>query len=193
MNLYAYVGNNPVNFTDPTGLLAKEAGQMVSQFSDGAAYHLDQSWGAIKNESFVDGIQRMLQGLNPAGAMAVGGAVSKLGSVAGKLDDAFAAATNWKSVKQFGHAFSEHGAGAKSAGRLLDRARGTGTPPGQWLNNEKAAQILNFAKVDGRATIRISQGLRQVIKPNGTVVSTEWARVVPLGDGLRTAFPVIGP
>jgi len=100
---------------------------------------------------------------------------------------------NWKSVKQFGHTFSEHGAGAKNASRLLDRARGTGNPQGQWLNNEAAAEVLNASKVDGPATIRIPQGLGQVIKPDGTIVETEWATVVPRGDGFRTAYPILGP
>ncbi len=103
------------------------------------------------------------------------------------------AAGNWKSVRQFGHTFSEHGAGAKNTGRLVDRARGTGNPQGQWLNNEAAAEILGALKVDGPATFRIPKGLGQVIKPDGTIVTTEWATAVPRGDGLRTAFPVLGP
>ena len=103
------------------------------------------------------------------------------------------AVTNWKSVKQFGHTFSEHGAGAKNTERLMDRARGTGNPQGQWMNNEQAAEALSAVKVDGPTTIRIPEGLGQVIKPDGTIVKTEWATVVPRGDGLRTAFPILGP
>ncbi|OGB33216.1 MAG: hypothetical protein A3F78_08615 [Burkholderiales bacterium RIFCSPLOWO2_12_FULL_61_40] len=111
----------------------------------------------------------------------------------GMLGIAAKGAANWKSVKQFGHTFGEHGAGAKNTERLLDRAHGTGNPQGQWLNNEKAAEALSVVKVDGPATVRIPQGLGQVIKPDGTIVKTEWATVVPRGDGLRTAYPIVGP
>lgn len=99
--------------------------------------------------------------------------------------------TNWKSVKQFGHTFSQHGAGARNTDRLIDRARGTGNPQGQWLNNEKAAEMLSAIKLEGPATVRIPEGLGQVILPNGSVVPAGWARVIPSTDGLRTAFPVV--
>lgn len=43
--------------------------------------------------------------------------------------------TNWspKSVKTFGHTFSEHGSGAGNIMGLTDRARSTGTPQGRWV------------------------------------------------------------
>lgn len=88
---------------------------------------------------------------------------------------------------------TDHGAGAKNTARLLDRARNTGKPQGQWLNNEKAAEVLSTIKVDGSTTIRIPQGLGQVIKPDGTIVTTEWATVVTGSGGFRTAYPVLGP
>ncbi|WP_175754304.1 hypothetical protein [Burkholderia ambifaria] len=116
----------------------------------------------------------------------IGGGLGK-SAIAGKN------VANWKSVKQFGHTFSEHGAGAKNAERLLDRARGTGSPQGQWLSNEKAAAVLGTIKVDGPTTVRIPEGLGQVIKPDGTFARTEWATVVPRGDGLRAAYPIIKP
>jgi RHS repeat-associated protein len=109
----------------------------------------------------------------------------------GKDPDSNDQEPNWKSRKQFGHTFSEHGAGARNTSRLLDRARGTGTPQGQWLNNEKAAEFLSRVKVDGPASVRIPSGLGQVIRPDGSIVQAEWARVVPSPTGLRTAFPVV--
>lgn len=77
--------------------------------------------------------------------------------------------------------------------RLLDRARGTGDPQGQLLNNEKVAETLSAVKVDGPAMVRIPEGVAQVIKPDCSIVKTEWATVVPTQDGFRTAYPIIGP
>jgi hypothetical protein len=101
------------------------------------------------------------------------------------------AGANWKSVKQFGHTFTTHGAGAKNTRNLTGRARGTGDPQGQWLDNQKAADFLSGLKVDGPATVRIPDGLAQVIMPDGSIVPANWARIVPTGDGLKTAFPVV--
>ena len=98
--------------------------------------------------------------------------------------------TCWKSVKQFGHTFSEHGAGAKNTLRLTDRAR-AGTAQGQWLNNQKAADYLSELTVDGPATFRIPDGLGQVIMSDGRITPATWANVIPnKNGGLRTAYPI---
>lgn len=98
---------------------------------------------------------------------------------------------NWKSVKQFGHTFNKHGAGQKNTKKLTDRARGEGDDQGQWLDNEQAANTLGTFQVDGPASMRIPQGLGQVIKPDGSIVQSEWAVVVPSRTGLRSAYPVL--
>jgi hypothetical protein len=49
---------------------------------------------------------------------------------------------NWKSVKTFGHTLNKYGAGPKITRNLRGRAGGTGTPQGQWLDNNKAAAFL---------------------------------------------------
>jgi hypothetical protein len=100
-------------------------------------------------------------------------------------------AANWKSVKKFGHTFNTHGAGTKNTRRLIDRARTTGKPQGQWLDNQKAADFLNEFPVNGPAHVKIPDGLGQVINPDGSIVKALWARVVPNADGIRTAFPII--
>lgn len=101
-------------------------------------------------------------------------------------------ATNWRSVKKFGHTFSKHGEGKKITERLMDRAKGTGTDQGQWLDNDKAAEFLSKVDVDGPASIRIPSGLGQVIKPDGTILKADdWARVVPTETGFKTAFPIV--
>jgi hypothetical protein len=130
---------------------------------------------------------------------AVGNLFDTLGKIAtvaplvsGLAGTAANSAANWKSVKQFGHTFNEHGAGVKNTQRLLDRARGTGNPQGQWLNNEMAAAFLSDIKVDGPASIPIPQGLGQVIKPDGTIAGAGWATIVPWSNGFRTAYPILG-
>ncbi|WP_256818857.1 RHS repeat domain-containing protein [Pseudomonas putida] len=97
---------------------------------------------------------------------------------------------NWKSVKQFGHTFSVHGAGAKNTQRLTDRAR-TGNNQGQWLNNEEAAKIIAKIKSNEPTKIKIPEGLGQVITPHGDIIPTRAAIVVPKDGGIRTAYPIL--
>jgi hypothetical protein len=99
---------------------------------------------------------------------------------------------NWRSGNFFGHTFNRHGAGSKITRRLTGRAGGTGQPQGQRLNNQRAAEFLNdLPDIGEAATVRIPQGLGQVILPDGSTVVAEWARVLISPSGFRTAFPVI--
>jgi len=102
---------------------------------------------------------------------------------------------NWssKSVKTFGHTFSRHGAGAKNTKNLAGRAASTGDSQGQWKNNETAAEFLRESadKLSGPATVQIPDGLGQVITPDGAIVPTNWANLIPCGDGYKTAYPVL--
>jgi hypothetical protein len=103
----------------------------------------------------------------------------------------------WNRRNLFGHAFEKHGQGAKNTRSLTDTARPTPDEPngidqGQWLNNEIAARLL-LESNDGQPTqtIDIPEGLGQVIKPNGSIVSTTRARIVRKPDGnIRTAYPL---
>jgi len=97
----------------------------------------------------------------------------------------------WKSSKQFGHTFKEHGAGAKRTQSLTDRGRDRGTPQGQWLDNQKAAEFLADQKIDGPASVPIPPGLGQVIKPGGAIEPASWATLYPSATGLETAFPIL--
>jgi hypothetical protein len=104
---------------------------------------------------------------------------------------------NWSpnSRPTFGHTFSRHGAGAKNAQSLIDRARSTGDAQGQWLDNNAAAQFLqeNYVPNAGVYATRIPSGLGQVIMPDGTIVSADWAMIVPSANGLyKTAYPILG-
>ncbi|WP_426750757.1 FG-GAP-like repeat-containing protein [Myxococcus sp. Y35] len=110
----------------------------------------------------------------------------------GALGMAAKASVNWKSVKTFQHTFKKHGEGAKITRSLTDTARGTGKPQGQWLDNEAAAELLHShrAGLDGPASIRIPEGLGQVIMPDGSVVGATRATLVPGPNGLVTAYPI---
>lgn len=103
---------------------------------------------------------------------------------------------NWntKSRPTFGHSFSEHGAGAKNTQSLTDRARSTGNPQGQWLDNDKALDLLK-SHHDPNAGVReveIPKGMGQVVMPDGKIVEATHARLVPKPDGTyKTAFPIV--
>ncbi|WP_456095347.1 polymorphic toxin-type HINT domain-containing protein [Parafrankia elaeagni] len=105
---------------------------------------------------------------------------------------------NWasNSVKTWGHTFKTHGAGAKNTKALTDRARSTGNQQGQWLDNGAAAEFLKglHAEGVGPRSVRIPDGLGQVIMPDGSIVQARAATIVPSPSGLyKTAFPIIGP
>lgn len=105
---------------------------------------------------------------------------------------------NWasNSVKTWGHTFKTHGAGAKNTKALTDRARSTGNQQGQWLDNDAAAEFLKGLHVEGAGprSVRIPDGLGQVIMPDGSIVQARAATIVPSPNGLyKTGFPIIGP
>ncbi|MEV0635021.1 polymorphic toxin-type HINT domain-containing protein [Streptomyces sp. NPDC050619] len=105
---------------------------------------------------------------------------------------------NWasNSVKTWGHTFRTHGAGAKNTKSLTDRARSTGNQQGQWLDNDAAAEFLQGLHVEGAGprSVRIPDGLGQVIMPDGSIAQARAATIVPSPNGLyKTGFPIIGP
>lgn len=99
---------------------------------------------------------------------------------------------NPKSTKIFGHTFNRHGAGNRNTQNLLGRARGTGENQGQWLNNQQAADFLSQFRGNGAGpfTVKIPNGMGQIIKPNGSIVPASRAVIVPNANGFRTAYPV---
>lgn len=189
-NRYAYGNNNPIKFRDPDGAYAEAALEAVSLAvgldSLGKNY-IAGNYGAAA----VDALGVTVDSILAAVPIAPGIAGLGIKFVREGSEVATTAVVNWKSSKQFGHTFSEHGEGVKNTKRLVDRARGKNTPQGQWLDNQKAAEILNGVKVDGVAAIKIPDGLGQVIKPDGTIGAAEWALVVPRADGIKTSFPIL--
>ncbi|WP_345784181.1 hypothetical protein [Paenibacillus lacisoli] len=100
-------------------------------------------------------------------------------------------ACNWKSVKQFGHTFSTHGAGAKNTKSLIDRARSTGNNQGQWLDNQKAADfIASKGTLTEATTFDLPSGMGQVITPTGKIISATKVIIVPSPSGVKTAYPI---
>jgi RHS repeat-associated protein len=98
---------------------------------------------------------------------------------------------NWKSVKQFGHTFSTHGAGAKNTKSLVDRARSTGNNQGQWLDNQKAAEFLySKGEITEVTTLDLPAGMGQVITPTGEIINATKVIVVPSASGIKTAYPI---
>ncbi len=122
-----------------------------------------------------------------AGAAAAEGGASVGAMVA---DEAF---LNWSptSTPTWGHTFLTHGEAEASS--LAGRAAGTGQAQGAWLDNEAAAQFLSGQRpyIQGPTSVRLPEGLGQVIRPDGSIVPATRATLIPKpGGGFRTAFPI---
>ena len=95
--------------------------------------------------------------------------------------------------KTFGHTFSTHGDSMTNF--LVNRARGSGMAQGQFLDNQKAAQFIldNISKTtNGAVNVPIPKGFpARVIMPDGTFKAATHIRLVPGGNGVKTAYPLI--
>lgn len=170
LNFYAYGLNNPYRYVDPDGLSPRD------KDNDGNDDSQDFSFDAPPKVHSID-----------AGRIELVD-----GSSGGGLNGLKKVVPNPKSVRQFGHTFSVHGAGAKNTEKLKGRATGTGKDQGQWLNNKKAALFLSqHSDMKKPSVVNIPQGLGQVIKPDGRIVPATKAQLVPKpGEGFRSAFPI---
>ncbi|WP_241507310.1 RHS repeat-associated core domain-containing protein [Aquimarina sediminis] len=94
---------------------------------------------------------------------------------------------------RFGHTFKNHGEDATNF--IINRAKGSGQVQGQFLNNQKAAQFIlnNLEKTaNGAVTIPLPKRFpARVIMPNGTFKPATHIRLVPSGNGVKTAYPLI--
>jgi len=103
---------------------------------------------------------------------------------------------NPKSEPTFGHTFKKHGKGKKKTQSLIDTARAKNTPQGQWASDEEAAKVLadkRSCASGGVVDVDIPPGLGNVIMPDGTIVPTTKARLVPDPEtgGYVSAFPIL--
>ncbi len=71
-NLYAYVGSNSVNRTDPSGLAAKEAAALAARFGSAMSSNWSDSVAALQNDGLAGAAMKGLEGLPVAGAVAGG-------------------------------------------------------------------------------------------------------------------------
>ncbi|MHA7831414.1 MAG: fibronectin type III domain-containing protein [Flagellimonas sp.] len=95
--------------------------------------------------------------------------------------------------RTFGHTFTIHGEDMTNF--LINRAKGSGLPQGQFLDNQKAAQFIldNIKKTaNGAIDIPIPKGFpARVIMPSGKFKTPTHIKLVPGGGGVKTAFPLI--
>nr|WP_213487464.1 DUF6443 domain-containing protein [Mucilaginibacter sp. Bleaf8] len=95
--------------------------------------------------------------------------------------------------KAFGHTFETHGEGMTH--QLTRRASGSNMAQGQFLDNQAAAGFINEnlgATKNGAVSIPMPEGFpARVINPDGTYSTPTHIRLVPSGNGVKTAYPEI--
>lgn len=114
------------------------------------------------------------------------------GSVLGKEGGGGSANVGPMAGRRLGHTFTKHGMG--NTDNLVKEARGSGKPVGQWLDDAAAERFI-ADHVDelshGTITVDLPPGLGRVVNPDGTFTAATRARLVPSGNGVKTAYPVL--
>jgi hypothetical protein len=92
---------------------------------------------------------------------------------------------------KFGHTFTTHG--QNSTNFLTQRAKGSGQAQGQFLDDQAAAKFIrdNIDKVqNGAVSLPVPEGLSvRIINPDGSYSPAATIRLVPGGNGVKTAYP----
>src|SRR5215207_5723282 len=83
VNLYAYVGSNPANRTDPSGLIAREAVALAAGLGGAISDGWSASVAAFQNESLGDIALKSVEGLNPTVGAALGAGAKLAGAARG--------------------------------------------------------------------------------------------------------------
>jgi hypothetical protein len=92
---------------------------------------------------------------------------------------------------RFGHTFTTHGQDVTDF--ATKRAAGMGKPVGQFLDNQAAARLIqeNLDKLNnGAISIPLPKDFpARMIMPDGTYLPASAIRIVPGGNGVKTAYP----
>ncbi len=95
------------------------------------------------------------------------------------------------SKARFGHTFSKHGQNATDY--LTNRARGSGMPQGQFLDDQAAARLIQRnlkGLTNGPVSVPVPRGFKaRIINPNGSYSTPRSIRLVPGGKGVKTSYP----
>ena len=187
-NIYTYALNNPVRYTDPSGLIVPallacaadpacvELAAAATIFAGDAAYQLYNQGSVNWGDAFA------------TASMAFGSGVPTPAKAAATFPKCPPIAL---SKSRFGHTFTTHGQDATNF--LINRAAGSGKPVGQFLDDQAAARFIenNIDNLNnGAISVPVPDNLPvRVIMPDGSYAPASTIRLVPGGNGVKTAYP----
>jgi len=161
LNTYAYTYNNPVNLIDPDGRIP-----IVGI-------------GLRLLAAFMPMIDLQMMAVDDMPGGGIGKACS--------LEKGAIALTK----SRFGHTFTTHGQDATDF--LINRAAGSGKPVGQFLDDQAAARLIqdNLSNLkNGAISVTVPNYVPvRIIMPDGSFAPASTIRLVPGGNGVKTAYP----
>jgi RHS repeat-associated protein len=215
INLYGFVGNDPLDQTDPLGL---RYGNPVSGPTGpvGPSGSFDSGFGNYPNGVNFPPYPFFRKPMFPKPTEPPPHAEMEWNQYTGEWDDASGIQTDDElfmlmlplKVKGFkgkpcppsplpmagrklGHTFTKHG--MENTNQLLKEAEATGKPVGQWLDDAAAEEFI-ASHIDelknGAKTFDLPEGLGRMVNPDGSFSAATKARLVPSGSGVKTAYPI---